>query len=140
MKRTKVFFQGFKAFIQKGNIIDLAIAFILGVSFREIVNSLVNDLIMPLFSSIAGESDFTNLIWTLNGAEIRYGAFIQAIVNFLIIAFSIYAAVTLVIRRKQFEENVKKEGQSEVPKEKVIPEDIKLLTEIRDELNKLNRK
>ncbi len=140
MKRVKVFFEGFKAFIQKGNIVDLAIAFILGISFKEIITSLVNDIIMPLFSSIAGESDFTNLIWVLNGAEIRYGAFIQTIINFLIIAFSIYVVVTLMIRRKQFEEKVKKEGQPEPPKEVVVPEDIKLLKEIRDELNKLNAK
>lgn len=139
MKRVKVFFEGFKTFIAKGNIVDLAIAFIIGAAFKEIVTSLVNDIIMPLFASIAGESDFTNLIWILNGSEIRYGAFIQAIVNFLIIAFSIYAAVTLVIRRKQFEEKVKKVDQVEEPKEKVIPEDIKLLTDIRDELKQLNK-
>lgn len=140
MSRVKVFFQGFKTFIQKGNIVDLAIAFILGVSFKEIVTSLVNDMIMPLFSSIAGESDFTNLVWVLNGADIRYGAFIQTIVNFIIIAFSIYAAVTLVIRRKQFNEKVEKAGQPKEEKPVVIPEDIKLLTEIRDELSQLNKK
>ena len=139
MKRVKVFFEGFKSFIAKGNVIDLAIAFIIGVAFKEIVTSLVNDIIMPLFASIAGESDFTNLIWILNGSEIRYGAFIQSIVNFLIIAFSIYLVVTLIIRRKQFNEKVAKEGQKEEPKEVVIPEDIKLLTEIRDELKRLSK-
>ncbi len=139
MKRVKVFFEGFKAFIAKGNIIDLAIAFILGLSFKEIVTSLVNDIIMPLFASIAGESDFTNLIWVLNGSEIRYGAFIQTIVNFLIIAFSIYVVITLVIRRKQFKEKIKKIEEPEAPKEVVVPEDIKLLTEIKEELKKLNK-
>jgi len=139
MKRVKVFFKGFKAFIQKGNVVDLAIAFILGLAFKEIISSLVNDMIMPLFSSIAGESDFTNLVWVLNGAEIRYGAFIQAIVNFLIIAFAIYAVVTLVIRRRAFKEKVLKEGQPVEVKEPVIPEDIKLLKEIRDELSQLNK-
>ena len=138
-KRFKVFFQGFKEFIGKGNIIDLAIAFIIGAAFKEIVTSLVNDMIMPLIASIAGESDFTNLMWILNGSEIRYGAFIQAVVNFLIIAFSIYTAVTLVIRRKQYEERLKKEDQVEEPKPVVIPEDIKLLTEIRDQLLQLNK-
>lgn len=137
MKRVKVFFEGFKAFISKGNIIDLAIAFIIGVAFKEIVTSLVNDIIMPLFASIAGESDFTNLIWVLNGSEIRYGAFIQSIINFLIIAFSIYLVITLAIRRKEFNEKVKKQ---EAPKPVVIPEDIKLLSEIRDELQKLNKR
>ncbi len=139
MKRVKVFFEGFKAFIAKGNVIDLAIAFIIGVAFKEIVNSLVNDIIMPLFASIAGESDFRNLIWLLNGSEIRYGAFIQAIVNFLIIAFSIYLVVTLIIRRKQFNERVEKESKPKEPQAIEIPKDIKLLTEIRDELQRLNK-
>ena len=139
MKRVKVFFEGFKSFISKGNIIDLAIAFIIGAAFKEIVTSLVNDIIMPLFASIAGESDFTNLIWVLNGSEIRYGAFIQAIVNFLIIAFAIYLAVVLVIKRKEFQEKLKKADQPEEPKPVVIPEDIKLLSEIRDELQQLNK-
>ena len=139
MKRVKVFFEGFKSFISKGNIIDLAIAFIIGAAFKEIVTSLVNDIIMPLFASIAGESDFTNLIWVLNGSEIRYGAFIQAIVNFLIIAFAIYLAVVLVIKRKEFQEKLKKADQLEEPKPIVVPEDIKLLSEIRDELQQLNK-
>lgn len=139
MKRMKVFFKGFKAFIQKGNVVDLAIAFILGLAFKGIVSSLVNDIIMPLFSSIAGQSDFTNLVWVLNGAEIRYGTFIQAIVDFLVVAFAIYAVVTLVIRRKAFKNQVAQEGQPKEPQKVVIPEDIKLLTEIRDELSRINK-
>lgn len=73
--------------------------------------------------------------------KFRYGAFIQAIVEFLIIAFSIYAAITLVVRRKQFLERVEKESapkEVEV-KEVVIPEDIKLLTEIRDQLKQMKK-
>ncbi len=139
--KTKTFFKGFKEFVTKGNILDLAVAFIIGAAFRAIITSLVNDIIMPLVASLTGEQNFTDLIWVINNAEVRYGAFIQAIVEFLIIAFSIYAAITLVIRRKQFLEKVEEEHapKTEEIKEVVIPEDIKLLTEIRDQLKQMNK-
>ena len=141
--RAESFVKGFKEFITKGNILDLAIAFIIGAAFKAIISSLVNDIIMPLINIISGKTTFTDLVWILNGSEIRYGSFIQNIVEFLIIAFSIYAAVTLVIRRKEFNERVQKESApkvEEAPKPVVIPEDIKLLTEIRDELKELQKK
>ncbi|AUD65061.1 hypothetical protein BK011_04970 [Tenericutes bacterium MZ-XQ] len=139
--KTRTFFKGFKDFVTKGNILDLAVAFIIGAAFRAIVTSLVNDIIMPLVTSLTGEQNFTDLVWVINSSEIRYGAFIQAIVEFLIIAFSIYAAITLVIRRKQFLERVEKEHAPEVEevKEVVVPEDIKLLTEIRDQLKQMKK-
>jgi large conductance mechanosensitive channel len=94
-----------------------------------------------LVASLTGEQNFTDLMWVINNAEVRYGAFIQAIVEFLIIAFSIYAAITLVVRRKQFLERVEKESapKEEEVKEVVIPEDIKLLTEIRDQLKQMKK-
>jgi large conductance mechanosensitive channel len=140
--RTGSFFKGFKEFITKGNILDLAIAFIIGAAFKSIITSLVNDIIMPLVNTLTGNADFSELIWILNGSEIRYGSFIQQIVEFIIIAFSIYAAITLVIRRKEFNERVEKENAPKVEevKEVVIPEDIKLLTEIRDQLKELQKK
>lgn len=140
--KTGSFFKGFKDFITKGNILDLAIAFIIGAAFKSIITSLVNDIIMPFVNTLTGNADFSELIWLINGSEIRYGSFIQQIVEFLIIAFSIYAAVTLVLRRKEFNERVEKENAPivEEVKEVVIPEDIKLLTEIRDQLKKLQKK
>lgn len=140
--KTGSFFKGFKDFITKGNILDLAIAFIIGAAFKSIISSLVNDIIMPFVNTLTGNADFSELIWLINGSEIRYGSFIQQIVEFLIIAFSIYAAVTLVIRRKEFNERVEKENAPivEEVKEVVIPEDIKLLTEIRDQLKELQKK
>jgi large conductance mechanosensitive channel len=102
---------------------------------------LVNDIIMPLITTLTGQTNFTDLIWVVNEAEIRYGQFIQNVVEFLIIAFAIYVAITLVLRREQFN---KKAAEMEKPKEEapqpaVIPEDIKLLTEIRDELKALSK-
>jgi len=139
--KVKTFFNGFKAFITKGNILDLAIAVIIGGAFGKIIGSLVNDIIMPLITTLTGEANFVDLIWVVNGASIRYGQFIQNIVEFLIIAFSIYLVVTLIIRRNKFLAKVEElEKPKEEVKEVIIPEDIKLLTEIRDSLKDLNKK
>jgi large conductance mechanosensitive channel len=138
-KKAKYFFKGFKEFITRGNVIDLAIAVIIGGAFGRIIGSLVGDIIMPLVTSLTGQANFTDLIWILNGAEIRYGQFIQNVFEFLIIAFSIYFVITLTIKRKQFE---KKIIEAEKPKEEkpvIIPDDIKLLTEIRDLMKKQNK-
>jgi large conductance mechanosensitive channel len=99
----------FKEFAIKGNVMDLAIGVIIGGAFNRIVNSLVNDVVMPLFSSITGKVDFTNFFISLDGKHyvdlaaakaanaptLNYGMFIAAIIDFLIIAFSIF----LVIRQ-----------------------------------------
>ncbi|MFA5474518.1 MAG: large conductance mechanosensitive channel protein MscL [Acholeplasmataceae bacterium] len=136
--RTKAFIQGFKEFITRGNILDLAIAFVIGAAFRAIVNSLVDDIIMPLVSLLVKENSFSELKWVISGTEIRYGMFIHASIEFFIIALSIYVAITLVIRRKQFNEQVEAVKTPEEPKEEIIPADIQLLTEIRDQLKELN--
>ena len=139
--KAKAFFTGFKAFITRGNILDLAIAVIIGAAFGRIISSLVGDIIMPLITSLTGQANFTDLIWIINNAEIRYGQFIQTIVEFLIIAFSIYLVINLILRREQF---LKKAADLEKPKEEPkpapIPEDIKLLTEIRDSLKAIHKK
>lgn len=146
-QRAGTFVKGFKEFITKGNILDLAIAFIIGAAFKSIITSLVNDIIMPLINTLTGKADFNDLMWIVNGSEIRYGSFIQQIVEFFIIAFSIYAAINLVIRRKEFNQRVEQENapkeeapKEETPKVVAMPEDIKLLTEIRDQLKELQKK
>ncbi len=83
----------FKEFAMKGNIIDMAIGVIIGGAFGKIVSSLVNDLIMPLFGIILGEVDFSSLSITIGDAAINYGLFINAVVEFLIISFSIFLVV-----------------------------------------------
>jgi large conductance mechanosensitive channel len=137
-KKTKFFFKGFKEFITRGNIIDLAIAVIIGGAFGRIIGSLVNDIIMPLVTSLTGQANFTDLIWILNGAEIRYGQFIQNVFEFIIIAFSIYFAVTLTIKKKQFEKKIQDAEKPVEVKKVEIPADILLLTEIRDLLKQKN--
>lgn len=83
----------FKEFALKGNIMDMAIGVIIGGAFQKIVTSLVNDIIMPTVAIFTGKVDFSDLVFTVGNASIKYGAFITAIIDFLIIAFSIFIAI-----------------------------------------------
>ena len=83
----------FKEFAMKGNIMDLAIGVVIGGAFQKIVTSLVEDIIMPAISIVTGNIDFTDMVYTYGEASIKYGNFITAIVNFLIIAFTIFLVV-----------------------------------------------
>lgn len=95
-------FKEFKEFAIKGNAIDLAIGVIIGAAFGKIVDSLVHDIILPPFGLILGNIDFSNLKWTLSsGAILGYGAFFNAIINFLIIAFAIFLVVKQINRLRR---------------------------------------
>lgn len=83
----------FKEFAMKGNIMDMAIGVIIGGAFQKIVTSLVNDIIMPTIAIFTGKVDFSNLTLHIGSSSIKYGAFITTIVDFLIIAFSIFIAI-----------------------------------------------
>lgn len=136
------FFKDFREFALKGNLIDMAVGVIIGGAFGKIVSSLVNDIIMPVFAAIGGAGDFKSLKWVLKdsvpsaqGREaieevaINYGMFIQNIVDFLIIAFSIFIALRVMMRFKK-----KAQEEAAAPAEPSAEE--KLLTEIRDILAK----
>lgn len=86
----------FKEFALKGNIIDMAIGVIIGGAFQKIVSSLVNDIIMPTLSIFTGKVDFSDLVFTVGNSSIKYGSFITTIVDFLIIAFSIFIAIRTI--------------------------------------------
>lgn len=125
----KSFIKEFKEFISRGSVIDLAVAVVIGGAFTKIVNSLVDDIIMPIIGVIIGGINFGNLMVTVGTAEIKYGMFIQAIVNFLLIALVIFSVIKAINQFKKKEE--------EKPEEPAAPsEDIVLLTEIRDLLRK----
>lgn len=94
----------FKKFAVKGNVIDLAVGVVIGGAFGAIITSLVNDVIMPLISIITGKVDFSKWVFTINEVEIKYGLFIGAIVNFLIIAFSIFIVIRQLSKFKKKEE------------------------------------
>ncbi len=83
----------FKDFIMRGNVLDLAVAVIIGGAFGKIVASFVNDILMPLIGLLLGRVNFSDLAWTVGEASVRYGAFIQSIVDFLIIAAAIFLIV-----------------------------------------------
>ncbi len=86
----------FKEFVLKGNIIDMAIGVIIGGAFQKIVSSLVNDIIMPTLAIFTGKVDFSDLVFTVGNSSIKYGSFITTIVDFLIIAFSIFIAIRTI--------------------------------------------
>lgn len=114
----------FKAFAMRGNVVDLAVAVIIGGAFGKIVTSLVNDIIMPLLGTVIGDS-FASLTMTINGVAIKYGMFLQSIVDFIIIAFCIFMAIKGIEKLKKKEE--------EAPSAPPAPtKDQQLLEEIRD--------
>jgi large conductance mechanosensitive channel len=83
----------FRDFLLRGNIVELAVAFVMGLAFAAVVNSLVNDLIMPVIAMIIGKPDFSGLTFTINGAQFRYGAFITNVVQFVAIGASVFVFV-----------------------------------------------
>ena len=91
----KNFFNEFKKFIIRGNVIDLAVGVIIGAAFQAIVTSLTADIISPVLG-IFGGIDFSDLAWEINGVKIMYGNFITAVINFLIMAFVIFLLVKLI--------------------------------------------
>lgn len=117
--------QEFKKFAMKGNVIDLAVGVIIGTAFGAIVTSLVNDLIMPLLGILTGGVDFSERVMLIQGVEFKYGAFLQTIFDFFIIAFSVFLFVKFFTRMKR-----KEEKKPEAPPKPTREEE--LLAEIRD--------
>ena len=83
----------FRDFLLRGNIVELAVAFVMGLAFAAVVNSLVNDLIMPIIAAIIGRPDFSNLTFTIHKAHFRYGAFITNVIQFVAIAAAVFLFV-----------------------------------------------
>jgi len=124
--------EDFRKFISRGSVINLAIGVIMGAAFTSIVNSLVEDMIMPLIGVLMGGIDFETLAFQVGDASINYGLFIQSVINFLLISLVIFFTMRAVVALDM------ELGGDDVPEaEKVpeIPEEIKLLTEIRDLLS-----
>ena len=119
----------FQEFLSRGNVLDLAVAVILGLAFGAIVTSLVDDLIMPLIGIIIGGVDFSTLAWKVGAAEFKYGNFLQALVNFLIIAFVLFQVVRAYNKLR-----TPKPAPAELPPP--TPQDVLLLSEIRDLLKR----
>jgi len=118
--------QEFKTFAVKGNVMDLAVAVIIGGAFGKIVSSLVGDLIMPLVGLLMGGINFAGLQIQLGKAEIKYGAFLQNVVDFIIIAFALFLVIRAINRLHKKKEEVVVIEKPQASKEEL------LLTEIRD--------
>jgi large conductance mechanosensitive channel len=101
-------FKGFREFVLRGNVIDLAVGVVIGAAFGAVVASLTKDVLTPLIAAIAGKPDFSALVFTINGAKITYGNFLNALISFLLVAATIYYFVVtpvnaLVARSKRGE-------------------------------------
>ena len=125
----------FRDFISRGNVMDLAVAVIIGGAFTAIVTSLVDDIIMPIIGVLLGGVDFSSLAVQVGDATIMYGNFIQAIINFLLIALVIFFMVR-GINKAQTMAGLAPEEEEAAPPEP--SEDVKLLTQIRDLLQEKN--
>lgn len=121
----KKFMDEFKQFIARGNVMDMAVGVIIGGAFSAITTSLINDIIMPLLGIFTGSISFADLHFTINGAVIAYGNFIQAVLNFLVMAFVVFCMIKTINRFHR-----KKEEAPPAPPEPSAEE--KLLMEIRD--------
>ena len=117
----------FKEFAMRGNVLDLAVGVIIGGAFNRIVTSLVDNIISPIIGIFSGKVDMSAIFIRIAGAKILIGAFIQSIIDFIIIAFTIFIIVKVFNKLRASKE----EEAEEAPEEKVSAEE-KLLTEIRD--------
>ncbi len=141
----------FKEFAIKGNVIDMAVGVIIGGAFGKIVTSVVNDLIMPFFGFITAGMDFKTLKWVLSPAvldeagkilkpeaAILYGNFLQNVIDFLIIAFSIFMFIKLINKAKDIAKKKEEIAEETAPEEPKGPTQEELLAEIRDLLKQNN--
>lgn len=131
----KKFFEDFKKFAMRGNIMDLAVGVAVGGAFTKVVSSLVSDLVMPLIGLIAGGVNFKDLKFTLEKAdgsvwELPYGLFLQNVFDFLVVAFCIFVVIHFMGKLARLRhEKAAEEAAQEPPKK---PDDVVLLEEIRD--------
>lgn len=152
----KKFFSEFKAFIAKGNVVDMAVAVIIGGAFGKIVTSLVNDIIMPLIGILVGGLNVTDWKWVIKEAvlaedgvtvitaenSLNYGNFIQMIIDFLIVAFCIFVVLKIILamQSKLLKKKEEEAEQAEAAVEEAAETEIDILKEIRDTLKASNDK
>lgn len=121
----KRYFDEFKTFAVKGNVLDLAVGVVIGAAFGKIIDSLVSYVIMPMLGIILGGVDFSKITFGIDSAQINVGMFLQALLNFIIVATALFVFIKIINRFKR--------DKPKIPvMESLPPEDIRLLTEIRD--------
>ncbi len=122
--------KGFKEFVMRGNVVDLAIAVVIGAAFGAVVKAFVNDIITPIIGAIGGNADFSKLKFTIHKSTFLYGDLIQNVLSFLLIAAAIYFVV--VVPLNKLAERRAAKLAAGVPDDEPKPEDIVLLEQIRD--------
>ena len=128
--------KGFKDFISRGNVVELAVGVIIGAAFKNIVDALVDGIINPLIAAVIGKPDFSDaFILTLNGTDVKFGLLITAVINFILMAFAIYFCIVVPMNALNAR---RKKAEDEAP-EAEVSDEVKLLTEIRDALTKGDR-
>ena len=133
-EKTSGFMAEFKQFIARGNVMDMAVGVIVGGAFKAIADSLTQDILMPFIGIFVGEDTFADLMLEIGGAEIKYGSFLQSVLNFIIMAFVLFCLIKALNRFHR-----KKEEPPAAPPAPPEPSnEEKLLTEIRDLLKKEN--
>jgi len=116
----------------KGNVVDLAVAVVIGAAFGAVVNSLVQNILMPLIAALVGSPNFDSFaVLTINGVDIKFGVFLTVLVNFILVAAAIYFAVVVPMNHMLARRNAKLGIKEETPP---VDPQIELLTEIRDAL------
>jgi large conductance mechanosensitive channel len=122
--------KGFKEFIMRGNVVDLAVAVVIGAAFGAVVNALVKDIITPLIAAIGGKPDFSQLKFTINKSTFLYGDFINFVISFLVVAAAIYFLIVMPLNKlaERREARLAKGEPDPEPK----AEDVLLLEQIRD--------
>ncbi|HOO61631.1 MAG TPA: large-conductance mechanosensitive channel protein MscL [Bacillota bacterium] len=146
-----IMWKDFKAFLFRGNVIDLAVAVVIGAAFGKIITSLVDNIIMPCIGMLTSNIDFADMKYVLkpevldkagevieSEVAIGYGILINNVVQFVIIAFVIFLVIRLMNKAKEKMEKLTKKQEEEKKEPEKIPEDIVLLTEIRDYLKAKN--
>jgi large conductance mechanosensitive channel len=132
IREGEAMLKGFKEFIMRGNVVDLAVAVVIGAAFTAVVTALVKDIITPLIAAIAGQPDFSSLTFTINKSHFAYGDFINNVINFLLVAMAVYFIIVLPIK-KMTELRAKRRAAGEPAEEAAVPSDeTVLLREIRD--------
>ena len=121
----------FKAFLMRGNVVDLAVAVVIGAAFGAVITAFVADIITPIIAAIGGKPDFSQLSFTINKSKFLYGAFINALLSFVIIAAAIYFVVVLPLN-KMAERRARRLAAGEVAEPEAKAEDVILLEQIRD--------
>ncbi|MFG6397135.1 MAG: large-conductance mechanosensitive channel protein MscL [Muribaculaceae bacterium] len=148
----KKFFSEFKEFAMRGNVVDMAVGVIIGAAFGKIVSSLVNDIIMPLIGVVTGGMNFTDYKWVvqkavMDGQEIikpevpmNWGAWVQTVVDFLIVAFCIFVMIKFINNLRKKAERQKEAEAEPAPAAPEPTKEEQLLTEIRDLLKEQQKK